>query len=115
MVTTLTTAPVPEPTPDFGGCAVNFTEVLTVDPSVEVRLGGSLAQLGNWTVEGALRLTNTGTAWNATMPIAPGTAFQYKYVQIDSSGNVTWETDPRRRAVVDATCRGTVALEDYWS
>lgn len=50
--------------------------------------------------------------WTASVDLPAGTTFEYKYVKIDGSGNVTWESGGNRSATVGSD--GTLTLSDSW-
>ena len=46
------------------------------------------------------------------MTLPAGTVVEYKYVRVDGSGNVTWESGSNRVATVPSS--GTLTLDDTW-
>ncbi|CAG6392472.1 alpha-amylase family glycosyl hydrolase [Streptomyces cocklensis] len=74
---------------------------------------GDNATLGNWSTGSALLLSSASyPVWKLDVTMAAGTAFQYKYIRKDGSGNVTWESGANRTATVPAS--GKVVLNDTW-
>jgi alpha-amylase len=76
-----------------------------------IYLVGSVPALGNWAPGSAIPMTQNGSQWSATVTLPASTAFQYKYIAKDASGNVTWEPDPNHSA---ATGTSTATLSDTW-
>lgn len=88
---------------------VNATTVWGQD----VYLVGSIAALGSWTPGAGVALSaDSYPVWSATVDLPAGTSFEYKYVKIDGSGKVTWESGANRSATVGAD--GTLTLSDTW-
>ncbi|WP_405591918.1 carbohydrate-binding module family 20 domain-containing protein [Streptomyces sp. NBC_01190] len=98
------------PTPGAGASfAVNATTVF----GQNIFVVGDNATLGTWDPAKALPLSSASyPVWKLDVTLAPGTAFQYKYIRKDGAGNVTWESGANRTATVPAT--GKVALSDTW-
>ena len=72
---------------------------------------GNIPALGNWTPSAGLALSSaTYPVWTGNLSLPAGTSFQYKYVKLDGSGNVTWESGANRTATVN----GTITLNDTW-
>ncbi|KAF3026560.1 hypothetical protein E8E14_014018 [Neopestalotiopsis sp. 37M] len=111
---TTSSAPAPTATGGSDGCAVVFNEAVTVASGVTVKVAGSIEELGSWDTSSAVTLTSSGSSWSVTVPIAAGTSFEYKYIQVDASGNVSWESDPNRQYTVDASCAAAVSVDDTW-
>ncbi|MEW1636366.1 carbohydrate-binding module family 20 domain-containing protein [Streptomyces sp. NPDC093801] len=89
--------------------AVNATTV----PGQDVYVTGDRPELGNWNTGAALKLDPASyPVWKLDASLPAGTAFSYKYVRKDGSGNVTWESGANRSATVPAN--GRVTLTDTW-
>ncbi|KIF03670.1 glycosidase [Streptomyces sp. RSD-27] len=89
--------------------AVNATTV----PGQDVYVTGDRPELGNWNTGAALKLDPASyPVWKLDASLPAGTAFSYKYVRKDASGNVTWESGANRSATVPAN--GRVTLTDTW-
>lgn len=89
--------------------AVNAATV----PGQDVYVTGDRAELGGWNTGAALKLDPASyPVWKLDVTLPAGTAFSYKYVRKDASGNVTWESGANRSATVPAN--GRVTLTDTW-
>jgi alpha-amylase len=74
---------------------------------------GDIGALGAWSPASAKPLSAaTYPLWSGTVDLPAGTAFQYKYVKKDGSGNVTWESGANRTGTVGSG--GTVTFTDTW-
>ncbi|KAI1091994.1 carbohydrate-binding module family 20 protein [Rostrohypoxylon terebratum] len=100
--------------------SLTFNQVVVTAYGDTIKLVGSIALLGNWDVGAAPALsaaqyTAANPLWTVTLAMVPGTAFEYKFVKVSSSGAVTWESDPNRSYVVPAACDITAAdVESTW-
>ncbi|KAI1132486.1 alpha-amylase [Nemania abortiva] len=97
---------------------VTFNEVVTTTVGQTIKVVGSISALGSWATGSAIALsaskyTSSNPLWTTTINIAPGTTFQYKYINVASNGAVTWESDPNRSYTVPSTC-SAVATSDSW-
>jgi alpha-amylase len=89
--------------------AVNATTVL----GQNIYVAGNNNTLGNWDTGKALLLSSAAyPVWKLDVPMSAGTAFEYKYIKKDGSGNVTWETGSNRTATVPSS--GKVTVSDTW-
>ncbi|KAI0490164.1 alpha-amylase [Xylaria cf. heliscus] len=103
------------------GCSsvpVTFNEIVTTVVGQTIKVVGSVPELGNWDPTKAITLdasqyTSSNHLWKTTINIAPGSAVQYKYINVASNGAVTWESDPNRSFSVPTTCGG-VTRSDTW-
>lgn len=75
---------------------------------------GSVTELKSWDSAQGIPLTSTGTAgqWTVTVQIPASTTFEYKYIRVDATGAVTWESDPNNRVGTPAT--GPFTITDVW-
>ncbi|KAI0876868.1 alpha-amylase [Hypoxylon argillaceum] len=104
-----------------GSCttvAVTFNEVVTTSVGQTIKVVGSIAALGSWAPGSAIALsasqyTSSNHLWQTTVNLPPGTTFQYKYINVASSGAVTWESDPNRSYTVPTACNA-VSTSDTW-
>ncbi|CAI4214164.1 unnamed protein product [Parascedosporium putredinis] len=99
--------------------AVTFNEVVTTQYGQTIKLVGSIAQLGSWNTANALALdaskyTSSNNLWTVTLNLPAGTTFEYKFINVASSGAVTWESDPNRSYTVPKTCSTTATVASNW-
>lgn len=120
LTTTKTTATTVNPscTP-AATVAVTFNDLVTTSVGQTIKIVGSISQLGNWDVSAAPALsasqyTSSSPKWSATIKLAAGTTFQYKFVNVASNGAATWESDPNRSYTVPTGCSGTAVVDAKW-
>ncbi|KAK3948257.1 starch binding domain-containing protein [Pseudoneurospora amorphoporcata] len=99
--------------------AVTFNHLVTTSYGESIKLVGSISQLGSWsTLSGvalsASQYTTSNPLWTATVKLPAGTAFEYKFVKVASSGAVTWESDPNRSYTVPESCSDSVTAASSW-
>ncbi|MEU6259774.1 carbohydrate-binding module family 20 domain-containing protein [Streptomyces sp. NPDC047043] len=76
---------------------VTFNEYATTDWGTNVYVVGSIASLGSWNTSDAIPLSSESyPTWSKVVIVPKSTAFTYKYIKKDSSGNVTWESGTNR-------------------
>lgn len=74
---------------------------------------GNIPALGNWTPSAGFALSSASyPVWTGTLSLPAGTSFEYKYVKLDGSGTVVWESGANRTATVGSS--GTVTMNDTW-
>ncbi|MFF9587382.1 carbohydrate-binding module family 20 domain-containing protein [Streptomyces achromogenes] len=102
----------PDPTPD-PTTGASFNVNATTQWGQDVYVVGSTSALGSWNASNALKLDPASyPVWKLVQSLPAGTAFEYKYIRKDASGNVTWESGSNRTATVPAG--GVVTLNDTW-
>ena len=102
----------PPTSPPAGTVAETFNENKTTVLGQNVYLVGSLPALGNWAPASAIPLSSAGyPVWSGTVSLPSDTAFEYKYIVKDGSGNVTWESGSNHSA---STGSGAGTLNDTW-
>lgn len=100
--------------------AVTFDLIATTVYGENIKLAGSISQLGNWDTDDAVALsavdyTDSDHLWFVTVSLPAGTSFEYKYIRVESDGTVEWESDPNRTYTVPAACSTTAVTEsDTW-
>lgn len=99
--------------------AVTFDETVTTTYGETIKLSGSISQLGDWNTQDAILLSaadykSTDNVWFVTINLPAGIVFQYKYINVDSDGDVTWEADPNHTYTVSATCATAATIHDTW-
>lgn len=76
---------------------VTFNEYATTSWGTNVYVVGSIPSLGSWNASDAIPLSSASyPTWGRLVIVPKNTSFTYKYVKKDSSGTVTWESDPNR-------------------
>lgn len=78
-----------------------------------------MAALGNWATGSAVALsaseyTSSNPLWFVTLGLTPGEVIQYKFINVDSAGDVTWEADPNHTYTVPASCATAVTVSSSW-
>ncbi|CAI7627973.1 unnamed protein product [Penicillium discolor] len=125
-VTTTKTTTTTETTSTTTSCttptavAVTFNVIATTTYGQNIKLAGSISQLGSWSTSSAIALsassyTTSNNLWFVTVTLPVGTSFTYKYVRVASDGTITWESDPNLSYTVPTTCGTTVVtISDTW-
>ncbi|PSS07158.1 carbohydrate-binding module family 20 protein [Amorphotheca resinae ATCC 22711] len=99
--------------------AVTFDETVTTTYGETIKIAGNQAILGNWDTSDAYalsssRYTSSNPLWEGTVSFPAGTVIQYKYINVASNGDVTWEADPNHTYTVPATCATAVTVSNTW-
>ncbi|KAJ5150854.1 uncharacterized protein N7482_010106 [Penicillium canariense] len=100
--------------------AVTFDLIATTTYGENIKIAGSISQLGSWDTSDAVALsasqyTSTNNLWFVTISLPAGTSFEYKYIRVESDGTIEWESDPNRSYTVPAACATTAVTEsDTW-
>ncbi|KAG8951106.1 hypothetical protein FRC04_006765 [Tulasnella sp. 424] len=93
--------------------SITFAETATTVYGENIFLVGSISQLGTWDPNSSIALSSVSyPVWTVTVSLPPNTSFQYKYIRKDSSGNVTWESDPNRTYTTGSS--GSATENDSW-
>lgn len=89
------------------------------DSGTNVYLTGSVSELGNWDLDNAVGplFNNTDTigtypTWFYDVNVPAGSTIEYKFIKIDGSGNVTWESGSNHSVTTPSTGTSTVTV--YW-
>ena len=108
-----TASPSSSPTtPANGTVSETFNENETTVYGQNVYVVGSIPALGDWDPASAIPLSSVDyPEWSGTVTLPASTAFQYKYIIKDASGNVTWEPGDNHSAT---TGTGNATLNDTW-
>lgn len=70
---------------------------------------GNISALGSWDTDDAVALsasqyTSSNPLWAVTVSgLTPKSVILYKFINVDSSGDVTWEADPNHTLTVPCT------------
>ncbi|OJJ48020.1 hypothetical protein ASPZODRAFT_131669 [Penicilliopsis zonata CBS 506.65] len=96
---------------------VTLEEIVTTVYGEEIYLSGSISQLGAWDTSDALELsaanyTASNPEWYVQVSLPPGTTFEYKFIKIETDGDLVWESDPNREYTVPDSCTATIV--DTW-
>ncbi|KAK0634231.1 starch binding domain-containing protein [Bombardia bombarda] len=99
--------------------AVTFNELVSTSYGQNIKVVGSISQLGSWNTASAVALSASGYTtsnplWTTTMNLPAGTTFQYKFIKVESSGAVTWESDPNRSFTVPTGCSAASSVSATW-
>ncbi|OCH92615.1 glucoamylase [Obba rivulosa] len=93
--------------------AVTFNVDATTVEGENIYLTGSVTALENWSPDDALLMSpNNYPIWSITVDLPANTVIQYKYINKDGSGDVTWESDPNNNITTPAS--GTYTTNDSW-
>jgi alpha-amylase len=87
-----------------------FEEKVQTVYGENIYLVGSIAQLGNWDPDNAVKLsadayTSANPVWTVTISLPVGMSFEYKFVK-KTGADVVWESDPNRQYTVPGGCEG---------
>ncbi|KAF2996880.1 hypothetical protein E8E13_005028 [Curvularia kusanoi] len=99
--------------------AVTFNSKTTTVVGQTVKIAGSIAQLGSWNTANAPALsaskyTSSNPLWTTTLNLPAGTSFEYKFIKVESSGAVTYESGANRVYTVPKSCASTATVEASW-
>ncbi|MFJ9905282.1 carbohydrate-binding module family 20 domain-containing protein [Streptomyces sp. NPDC101152] len=98
---------------DTDATDVTFNENATTDWGTNVYVVGSLASLGSWNTGDAIPLSSEAyPTWSKLVIVPKSTAFTYKYIKKDGSGNVTWESGTNRSYTTGSSSGYTTS--DTW-
>ena len=76
---------------------VTFNVTASTTWGQNVYLVGNHPLLGGWSPQSGVKLSpGSYPVWSVTASLPASTTFQYKYVKIDQSGNITWENGTNR-------------------
>lgn len=93
--------------------AISFGVNATTVWGQGVRVVGNHPGLGSWSPAAGVRLSSaTYPVWRGQVALPAGTRVEYKYVKVDGSGNVVWESGGNR--VVTVPSSGVLTLDDGW-
>ncbi|GAA4622407.1 carbohydrate-binding module family 20 domain-containing protein [Cellulomonas oligotrophica] len=108
------TGGTPTPTPSATAVTgLGFAADVTTVWGQNVSVVGDVPELGAWEpTEGVALSSATYPVWRGSVALAPGTRVEYKYVHLDETGKVAWETGANRVATVPAS--GVLTLTDTW-
>ncbi|KAN0075811.1 Six-hairpin glycosidase-like protein [Elaphomyces granulatus] len=99
---------------------VTFTVLATTNLGDTIHVVGSIPALGNWNINNGITLsptayTSSNPVWFGSVSIAPGTSFQYKYINQHADGSIVWESGPNQSLTVPTDCGvSTATINDSW-
>jgi len=92
---------------------VTFDENATTYWGQNVFVVGSIPALGSWNTANAVALSSQNYPfWTAALTAPTNTYFEYKYIKIDGSGNVIWESGNNRFYTTGSS--GSITFNDTW-
>jgi alpha-amylase len=92
---------------------VNVNANVTTTWGQNVYIVGSIPALGSWNPANAVSLSSQNYPfWTAALTVPTNTYFEYKYIKIDGSGNVTWESGNNRFYTTGSS--GSITFNDTW-
>lgn len=99
--------------------AVTFNSKSTTSVGQTIKIAGSIQQLGNWNTASAPALsadkyTASNPLWSTTINLPAGTSFEYKFIRVESSGAVTYESGANRAFTVPKGCDGKATVDTQW-
>jgi glucoamylase len=99
--------------------AVTFKETVTTVYGQTIKIVGSTSELGSWDTSKAIALsasgyTSSNHVWSVVVNLAAGETVQYKFINVASSGAVTWEADPNHSYTVPNGCAAAVEVDNSW-
>ncbi|KAI8941515.1 hypothetical protein NX059_002730 [Plenodomus lindquistii] len=99
--------------------AVTFNSKTTTSFGQTVKIVGSVSQLGSWNTANAITLsaaqyTSANPLWTGTVNVPAGTSFEYKFIKVESSGTVTYESGANRQYSVPRGCTGKATVDATW-
>jgi alpha-amylase len=101
------------PSPPATTFTVNVNANVTTNYGQNVYIVGSIPALGSWNTANAVALSSRNyPSWTAALSLPTNTYFEYKYIKIDGSGNVTWESGNNRYYTTGSS--GSITFNDTW-
>ncbi|KAH9880542.1 hypothetical protein IAQ61_000835 [Plenodomus lingam] len=100
--------------------AVTFNSRTTTSVGQNVKIAGSISQLGSWNTGNAFALsasqyTSANPLWTGTVNLPAGTSFEYKVIRVESGGAVTYQSGANRQYTVPRGCAGTATVQAAWT
>jgi glucoamylase len=91
-------------TSDQPQTTVTFSVNTPTVPGQNVYLVGNNPVLGAWVPQSGIKMSSSGQpVWSTTLSLPSSSSFDYKYVKVDASGNVVWESaDNRHLATLES-------------
>lgn len=100
--------PTSQPTyacPNPDEVQVTFNEKATTQFGQTIKLVGGITALGNWNAANAVALSARDYSpgnplWSVTVSLPASAAFEYKFINVEADGTITWESNPNRAYTV---------------
>jgi hypothetical protein len=102
---------VPDAAFDFAGppISIEFWTNASTSWGQNVYVVGDAPELGGWDTHRAVALSaNPYPNWTGTVSIGANRSVAFKFIKIDSSGNVTWENGPNRSYATPSSGSGVI-------
>ncbi len=102
---------------DCSAVAARFDATVTTWYGQEVRVVGSIPELGSWNPANGLRLSTDAAAypvWTGQTALPEGVPFEYKYVKVNPDDTVEWEHGGNRWATADGGPDCSQTFTDSW-
>lgn len=98
--------------------AVSFVVSATTSPGQQIKLAGSVPELGDWSPKEAFslsadRYTSNNPIWHGAVNLPAGEPMKYKYIRVEGD-KVEWESDPNRSYNVPSACTARPVQNDRW-
>ncbi|UNI20086.1 Glucan 1,4-alpha-glucosidase [Purpureocillium takamizusanense] len=99
--------------------AVTFKELATTKYGQTIKIVGDTSALGNWDTSKAVALeaaeyTSGNPLWKGSVTLPAGQVVEYKYINVNPDGSVTWEKDPNHTYTVPKSCATSAIQSDKW-
>ncbi|KAL0474191.1 alpha-amylase [Neurospora intermedia] len=84
---------------------ITFEALVSTSYGETIKLLGNTTALGSWNTANAVTLsaskyTSSNPLWYVSFDLAPRNVILYKFIKINSSGTVSWESDPNHKYTV---------------
>lgn len=98
---------------------VTFNELVTTTYGETIKISGDIAALGDWDTDDAVALsasayTSSNPLWSVTISLAAGQVIEYKFINVATDGDVTWEADPNHTVTIAASCATATTISNTW-
>jgi hypothetical protein len=119
MTTLSTKVSAPAGPSATGACSVTFEEKVKTEVGQTIKIAGSVSELGSWDTGAAPELsassyTDDNPLWSSTISLAAGTSIEYKFIKVDGSGTVTYDSGDNKAYTVPQGCEGGVKVSSEW-
>lgn len=99
--------------------SVTFNELVTTTYGETIKISGDIAALGNWDTDDAVALsasqyTSSNPLWSVTLSLTAGQVIEYKFINVATNGDVTWEADPNHTITITASCATATTISNTW-